>query len=80
MLAGQDLLLQNLCSSTFINASNFQNLSCIHVGVGTSSHDSNASDHAFVDLYASVADLNEVDARFQVTNRPERKNRRHCKS
>ena len=55
MLARENLLLQYLGSSTFVDTRYLKNLCRVHIGVGTSAHDSDAADHAFVDLYASVA-------------------------
>ena len=54
MLAGKYLLLEDLCSAAFVDTRDFQNLSSIHIRVGSSAHDRNATDHAFVDLRCAL--------------------------
>lgn len=50
MLAREDFLLENLCTSTFVDASDLENLRCVDIGVGSSAHNGYAANHAFVDL------------------------------
>ena len=54
VLPWQDLLLEDLGTTTLVHTGNLENLGCIHIGVRTSTHDGNAADHALVHLYAST--------------------------
>lgn len=52
MLSWQDFLLKNLGTAALVYARDFEDLGRVHIGIGASSHDGNAADHAFVHLYA----------------------------
>lgn len=58
VFAGQYLLLENLGATTFVHASDFQDLSRVHEGIIPPTHYCNATNHTFVDLYhdATVSD------------------------
>jgi hypothetical protein len=50
MLPWEDFLFEDLCAAAFVYTRYFEDLGCIHIGIGTATHDRYASYHAFVNL------------------------------
>lgn len=50
MLPRQNFFFQDLCAASLVDASHFKDLSRVYIRISASSHDSDTSDHTFVDL------------------------------
>ena len=50
VFSGEDFFLEYLCAPALFYASDLEDLGCIDIRVAASAHDSDATDHALVDL------------------------------
>lgn len=66
MLPRQYFLLEDLCAASLIHTCYFEDLGRVDIGVPTSPHNGDASDHAFIDLTRGVR-MNALSAKIDTT-------------
>lgn len=55
VFSGEYFLLEYLCTSSFFYAGDLEDLCCVDIRVTASAHNSDAADHALVDLVSGVS-------------------------